>query len=353
LTPLKILTGPADWQGCGIFRILLPYNAMARAGAAIVHNGRMTDVRDYDFLITQRPCNEPETDSIQRYVRASGRTFSVVLDLDDDLFHIDPANDTPFRYWNADRKRRLRQNIEVADLVTVSTEPLYDLLYPWNDSVTVLPNMVDGQMLTLEHQEPEHFTIGFGGSYAHQADWMARGDGISQFLRQNKDAELLFAGSDFSRFLNPDVQAQITLAPWSDKLPVYYRRMAKFTVGLAPLADTPFNLSKSDLRILEFSALGLPWVASAVGPYLDWADSGAGFLAHNDDDWNHYLTLLKNDPELRAAMGKRGRELAATRTVNQHWVNWYDALTMRQASNSRSSMRKISPADGSRVNGNR
>ncbi len=40
-----------------------------------------------------------------------------------------------------------------------------------------------------------------------------------------------------------------------------------FELGLAPLADTAFNAGKSDLKLLDYAALGLASLASDVGPY--------------------------------------------------------------------------------------
>jgi hypothetical protein len=38
-------------------------------------------------------------------------------------------------------------------------------------------------------------------------------------------------------------------------------------IGIAPIADNTFNDSKSELKWLEYTALGVPTVASDVGPY--------------------------------------------------------------------------------------
>jgi hypothetical protein len=56
-------------------------------------------------------------------------------------------------------------------------------------------------------------------------------------------------------------------------------RSGRWRAGLAPLAAEPFNDAKSDLKLLEYAALGLPAVASRRGPYRD-----AGALAVLVDD---------------------------------------------------------------------
>jgi hypothetical protein len=58
----------------------------------------------------------------------------------------------------------------------------------------------------------------------------------------------------------------------------------RWCAGLAPLADEPFNAMKSDLKLLEYAALGLPAVASPVGPYRD-APTALARHAANLDGW--------------------------------------------------------------------
>ena len=64
----------------------------------------------------------------------------------------------------------------------------------------------------------------------------------------------------------------------------------RWAAGLAPLEDTPFNRAKSDLKFLEYSALGLPTVASRVTPYLG-IDAHGGVLADNSDALRFYERL--------------------------------------------------------------
>jgi glycosyltransferase involved in cell wall biosynthesis len=67
---------------------------------------------------------------------------------------------------------------------------------------------------------------------------------------------------------------------------------SEFDVAIAPLADTAFNRLKSDIKLLEYTAMGLPAVVSAIGPYLDadWVDR-----CSSPDDWGRALSELIND----------------------------------------------------------
>jgi glycosyltransferase involved in cell wall biosynthesis len=73
----------------------------------------------------------------------------------------------------------------------------------------------------------------------------------------------------------------------------------EFDVGLAPLIDTEFNRLKSDIKILEYTALGLPAIASAVGPYRNVETLE---LCDSPDGWYEALSTVITD---RASLDER------------------------------------------------
>ena len=319
---MKILAMPADKTGCAYFRMALPLNALKLAGGHTLATGGVYDVRNFDIMVGQRVCRPEVSEEWQRLAAHKSRDYRMVFELDDDLWHIDPLNTMAYEYFHRGKLNRMAENIRVSDLVTVSTEVLADWVYQWNTNVIVLPNMIDGAMLHHQPVRPTAFVAGFGGSASHSVDWKFCGKGISRFLRQNKDAWLMFVGSEFSEYISKDVWPQLVFSQWAETVQSYYRKM-KFTVGVAPLAPSLFNQSKSDLRILECSALGIPMVASDYEPYLPWKD--AVLFAHNEADWARQLRAMKNDPDMRTELAAKGKAIAATRTINGHWQDWEDA----------------------------
>jgi hypothetical protein len=94
---------------------------------------------------------------------------------------------------------------------------------------------------------------------------------------------------------------------------------------LAPLADEPFNAMKSDLKLLEYAALDLPVVASAVGPYRDAARALA-LHADGLEMWvNAVSDCLKQAPRDEA----RAAEVAA-RTMSRRSLDRWLALVVGQ-----------------------
>ena len=113
---------------------------------------------------------------------------------------------------------------------------------------------------------------------------------------------------------------RLPFVPWRE-LP---RLIAEeVTINLAPLdlADTLVH-GKSEIKLLEAAAVGVPTVASASAGFREaLAVSGGqgGWLAATDDEWQQALLTLATDPDARRAAGWQAREyLSAWGTQAAH-----------------------------------
>ena len=80
-------------------------------------------------------------------------------------------------------------------------------------------------------------------------------------------------------------------------------------IGIMPLVNTEFNKCKSELKYIEFSALGIPVVASDIDVYKEAIEEGVtGFLANTEDEWVDKLSLLIEDPTLRNGIVNNARD---------------------------------------------
>jgi glycosyltransferase involved in cell wall biosynthesis len=167
--------------------------------------------------------------------------------------------------------------------------------------------------------------VGWAGSDTHAGDFAILPAGL--FRQINADRRLIVHAIGPNYFSRLGVHpGKIAHDPWFDDLVDYYRHL-NFDIALIPLADNGFNRSKSAVKFLEMSALGIPSIASAAGPYADVVDHGrTGFLARSERDWSKYLTKLINSPDLRARIGSAAREWARTQTVDRHAALWEQAL---------------------------
>lgn len=318
----------ADAQGAGHYRIGQVLDELARRGHQTSHDRLLPAVarEEADVIIGQRVCQTGPSELWQQMCREARAVM--VFEIDDDLFHVDPGSIAAHRFFSIPEVRaNLRANIAAAHVVTVSTETLAEVLRPLNPNVTVVPNFISAADLALpvpvEHPTLGP-TVGWYGSESHAPDFTEAAPQIVRYLRRNPRVRYHQMGGTFGweRAIESD---QFRVTGWIDGLAALMREI-DFQVGLAPLLDNAFNRSKSDLKAKELAALGIPIVASAVGPYLETVQEGVtGLLVRREHEWNAHLHALLSDEERRVSMGKAAREWAASQTIEEHAGRWLDA----------------------------
>lgn len=72
--------------------------------------------------------------------------------------------------------------------------------------------------------------------------------------------------------------------------------------------DAEYIKRKSNNRLILFMSYGLPCIVSPVKPYLETIRHGEnGFFAKTSDEWEKYITLLRDDPILREKIATTAR----------------------------------------------
>jgi tetratricopeptide (TPR) repeat protein len=83
----------------------------------------------------------------------------------------------------------------------------------------------------------------------------------------------------------------------------YYKFLSHLDIGIAPLEDTPFNRSRSDVKFLEYAAHGVVPVVQTTGPYLGSVKSGeTGLFFRSTDELIATLDYLVSDSQARSAI---------------------------------------------------
>ena len=76
-----------------------------------------------------------------------------------------------------------------------------------------------------------------------------------------------------------------------------------YDIGLAPLYDSAFNSAKSDIKILDYSALGLVSMVSNSRPYKEAIAAGLAIgCENNPDDWFEKAAAIIRNPENYVSM---------------------------------------------------
>ena len=307
-----------DGHACGAYRILAPFAEMAAAGHRVAtHCGWTDEARDHRVIVGQR-ISRTHALPIWRRLQLNHR---LVYETDDDVWSIDPTNFAAVLGHTPDVIDATEQAIAAAHLVTVSTEPLAEVLRRFHDNVVVLPNHVDAALLDLDRPRRDRVTVGWAGGDSHLRDIAMVAPHLRRFFARNPAVDFHTIGTDY----RPAMKLPGRHTDWNPDIGAYYRSI-DFDIGLAPLVDSVFNRSKSAVKALEYAALGIPVIASDLEPYRPFVEHGVtGFLVRDDHEWSKRLYELASDTAMREEMGAAARRRAAEWTIQTGYQRWVDA----------------------------
>jgi len=344
LNPRKSSTGTERWGGAGWVRIgqyvpLLPFPAAV--GLLIWNRDHFSiqeangEMFDPDVILMQRLMHAGISGNIP-VAQAYGQ--KIINDVDDWFWGLSPSN-MAFKVNHPKNKPTeniytYRESIHKSDLVTVSTPYLADRFMGMGiTNVEVIKNTVDVARFTPKvHSDSDVPQVGWVGSTNHRSGDLETLKGIfPQFLRSGKitlyhGGTTAHSDSFASRVgvAESDVETA-PLCPHDE-----YPNLLNMDIGIVPLTNTPFNRAKSDIKGLEYSAAGIPFIAQNLDAYVDLAkELGVGRIAKNPSQWIKHIEALR-DPVLRAEEGADYREVVRIkRDISfglKHFVDVIEAL---------------------------
>ena len=299
-----------DRSGSGYWRMVFPARYMDPEGIYVDITASGVDFNsllEYRTVYVQRTHDWESYYLLERLKKAGKR---IVYDIDDDIFNIDKENPA-FKVIGRDEQMAAVACMKLANVVTVSTYNLQSIIRSATEGVeaTIIPNAIhpdDGWIPTpLTGSQDGFKRIFWQGGETHGEDWMECVDAVDAVLSERQDIRLVILG-----FLSPVLYKYVQRPAWKGKVeflefrdPETYFQIMKFIraeVGLAPLKDTPFNRSKSELKFVEYAAMGIPTVASDMDPYANVIEHGvSGFLVQSPEDWYNAIVTCLDDKQKR------------------------------------------------------
>ncbi len=315
---------PADDAGSGHYRVGQPArtaHAAATARTRVAAGYPMPLLFDrlgIDTLHTQRQVDDAQLTALG-HLRAT-TDLRIVMDFDDLLTEVPQHSHHAAQVW-PDIERRMRRACELSDCVTTSTAPLAERLRSWHNDVRVVPNGIDPALWKPTHEPGSRagkLRVGWAGGLSHAGD-LALIRKVVEALAD--EVEWVFLGMCLQE-MQPhltELHHGVPFAEYPDKLAALGLDLA-----IAPLEANAFNECKSNLRLLEYGALGIPVIASDQLPYR------CGLPVQRVDNRPHsWIAAIRErigERQTLAADGARLREAVfADWTVDRFLPDWLDA----------------------------
>lgn len=342
---MKVYIFPADTTGCGYYRLIWPAEELQRRGHDVsiivpkqrdmLMQGRMqgdtmVDIKiphDVDVIVLQRVTHRHLVQAISLMRR---RGVAVVVDMDDDLTCIHPANPAfaALHPQNGNRDHSWENTLRACDaatLVTVSTPALINR-YAKKAPGHVLYNMIPRRFLDVPHVDSD--VVGWAGSvHSHPTDLQVMGPVIAQLLQRKQRFKIAGPIVGAHAALGVSKSLEIESTGVIEDIFAWPLAVSSIGIGVAPLADSRFNSAKSWLKMAEYAAAGVPCVGSPRDEYVRLNKRGVGLLAKNPIEWRQRINALIGDPILRADLATSGRAAMAQLTIEENAELWLEAWT--------------------------
>ena len=264
--------------------------------------------KDHDVIIIGMLHIPPGMQTLQAIREMYGKP--VVMEIDDNILSCPEYNPAAGTYGPNNNVRKITiQQMRESDAMVVSTPYLKEIYSEFNDHIYVVPNAIDFELWGKAQRKRNkgRLTIGWVGGANHNDDLLIIGPAIEYLTAKYPHVEFVFGHGMHPNFRGKKGVRWIQEFVRIDKYPKAVAKMG-FDIGVAPLVDNAFNRAKSNLRWLEYSALGIPTVASNVGHFKETIEHGkTGLLCEGAGDFIGHLEMLIKDTAKRKELAKNAK----------------------------------------------
>jgi len=321
-------------SGSGQYRVIEPLNALQQSGLAqtcvvfpLSHSAYRTPnaleiARTApDRLIVQHSIADAHLQLLREYRQSNPDLF--IIQMVDDVFHDLPEKHQLHVIHQREGYVRMREAMRLSNRVIVSTQPLADVYRDYCDDIRVMPNSLDDGAWGHFYKPPQarqRLRVGWAGAGQHQGDLEMIQQVIEAF---ENEVDWVFMGMCPDK-LRPHIKEFHGFVSYVD----YPAKLAALDldIAIAPLEDNLFNRCKSNLRLLEYGAMGWPVVCSDVYPFR--TENPPVLRVPNEKEaWIESLRRLIDDSALRHQMGQQLNQWVSDHFyLSKNTGKWFSAI---------------------------
>jgi len=261
-------------------------------------------IRKYDcvyIFMNVFPFGTPLLESI--YIKQSKK---VIFDIEDNLL----SEEIGSINWLASilkSKNKARYLIKNVDHIIASSPDLVDkcnVISGKNNAIFIPPTLEEKRFIPKKPSEnPDRkIVIGWTGTFSSKAFLDSLIPHLEK-LYKKKPFKLTVIGNFEMRNQNLD----LNVLQWNAEDEI--EQLHNFDIGLYPLPENDWVSGKSGLKALQYMAIGIPAVCTAVGNVLNFIEHDKdGILIYNVEDWVENLGSLIENTEKRERIGSNARD---------------------------------------------
>lgn len=253
---------------------------------------------EFDVVFIQREAILGASTYFEKKFYRSGA--KVIFDFDDSIWKLDISD---ANRWFGFLKNPSKTAILIknAHQIVAGNDYLANYAKKFNPHVSVIPTTIDTNTYQPKlKKQNNQIIIGWTGSHTTIKHFKLA-ESFLKKLKLKYGDKIAFKVIGDSEYKNKELG--IIGLKWKSETET--EDLSQIDIGIMPLPDDEWTKGKCGLKGLQYMALGIPTVMSAVGVNTKIIDHGKnGFLAITNLDWIEYLSKLIENPELRSEIGK-------------------------------------------------
>ncbi len=270
-----------------------------------VHRMKHELMRRADVLVLNNIC-DADILPIVRERKKGGKI--TIYELGDDLADMPVSYSLKAFYSDPKNLLLIKRLANYCDALQFSSPELQRKYGYLNAVSEVFPNHILEMPAERNEESAQELIVGWGGSFGHLEDIKKISGPLMDWILSRNGVRLhLMCAEPLRRIFDRLPESRLR---WflPGTLKEYYRFVSTLHIGLAPLEDTPFNRSRSDIKFLEYGAHGVVPLLQATGPYLVSVQDGkTGFLYKSVDELLSILNRLATEPSMRIEAARAAR----------------------------------------------
>jgi glycosyltransferase involved in cell wall biosynthesis len=227
----------------------------------------------------------------------------IIYDIDDLVYIRNNPHENNFRKIIKGKSKSLYL-IKHSNHVITCTPHLDSYVKKYNLNTTDISSTINTEEYKPTKNENKKITLGWSGSHS-TGRYLYLLKNVLLKVNKIHPFRLLVIGYEAFHIEGLDIDCR----EWNPETEV--KDLNEIDIGLYPLPlEQEWVLGKSGLKALQYMALEIPTIATAVGAnFRIINDKESGFLVQTEAEWEEKILLLMSDIQLREQIGKKAREL--------------------------------------------
>lgn len=257
--------------------------------------------KNFDSIIIQRLNYRQGLDFISNLMKQYPEV-NIFMEIDDLIGAWNPSN--IYSKSITDQDNTAVHQAKISKGIICSTQYLADQTKWINSNVIVIQNCIYPKLFNLQVKKQEEntkesdgtFSIAYIAGGGHDEDLLIAYRGWKLIPDELKPRLVIRYGGFRPNYLEENELIDFQIVDWH--ISEFPQKISEIgaTALIAPLRDTVFNRSKSNIKIIEASEINTPIITSRVGPYKDKEHEKHIIVDNSPESWkNAILQVINTD----------------------------------------------------------